>query len=110
MINQETAELFQKQEEEMSKEEREVREMARKEKKKADQKFLKECKCFVSFMEGREKEFEECKNYLEHYMFNLIQLGGPINTDFLAGVRLTLEMFEELPIKWGNTFARLGKE
>ena len=43
-------------------------------------------------------------------MFQAIQLGGVINSDFLAGIRMGLEMFEELPGKWDNTFARLGQE
>ena len=72
----------------------EVRAKAEMEKRKANEKFLKEARCFKDFMMGKEKEYGECKAFLQRYMFELIQLGGQINTDFLAGMRMVIEMFE----------------
>lgn len=79
-------------------------------KRKADEKFLNECKCFKDFSLGREKELKECADYIAKYMFRCVQLGGVVTTDFVAGVRMCLEMFEELPGKWDRTFEALGKE
>ena len=87
----------------------EVRVKAELEKRKEYEKFLKEAKCFKDFMMGKEKEYAECKAFLQRYMFELIQLSGPINTDFLAGMRMVIEMFEELPSKWDRTFEKLDK-
>ena len=89
---------------------RKAREEGLRAKRKADEKFLNECKCFKDFMLGKEKEFEVCKDYIIKYIFQTVQLGGVINSDFIAGIRMCLEMFEELPGKWDDTFARLGQE
>lgn len=110
MINAETASAFAQDINEMTEEQKQQYELLRAEKRKADEKFLKECKCFKDLSFGREKELAECRKFIEHYTFNLVQLGGAVNSDFLAGMRMTLEMFEELPAKWDNTFARVGKE
>ena len=107
MANAETAQMF---EEAQSKAGAEARAKAQAEKKEAYKKFLVECRCFKDFMTGKEKEFAQCKEYIQKYMFNLCQLGGAINVDFIAGVRMAVEMFEELPGKWDNTFAELDKE
>lgn len=88
----------------------EARAKALAEKRKADEKFLNECKCFKDLMIGKEAEFAKCKEYIIKYIFNTVQLGGVINSDFIAGIRMCLEMLEELPTKWDNTFIRLGKE
>lgn len=109
MINVETANAFDDVEN-MSDEERKYRQELLAEKRRADEKFLNECKCFKDLIMGREKELAECRKFIEHYVFNLVQLGGAVNSDFLAGMRMAIEMFEELPAKWDNTFARLGKE
>lgn len=106
-MNEEMATMFANAE---SDEAQKVREEALKEKRRADEKFLNECKCFKDFMLGREKEFAQCKDYIIKYIFSTVQLGGVINSDFIAGIRMALEMLEELPGKWDNTFARLGEE
>lgn len=103
-MNAETAQMFSDDVDTNS-----IREKAELEKRREYEKFLKEAKCFKDFMLGKEKEYAECKAFLQKYMFNLIQLGGQINTDFLAGMRMVIEMFEELPIKWNNTFEKYGK-
>ena len=54
--------------------------------------------------------FEECKEYLIHYIYRLIQANGQLDTNFLAGMRLVIEIFEELPGKYDTTVANLGKE
>lgn len=109
-MNEEMSTMFAQEEKAEDEAVRKAREEALAEKRKADEKFLNECKCFKDFKMGKEKEFAQCKDYIIKYMFNLVQLGGAINSDFIAGVRLCLEMFEELPLKWDNTFARLGQE
>lgn len=106
-MNEEMATMFANAE---SDEAQKAREEALKEKRRADEKFLNECKCFKDFMMGREKEFAQCKDYIIKYIFQTVHLGGVINSDFIAGIRMALEMLEELPGKWDNTFARLGEE
>lgn len=106
-MNEEMATMFANAE---SDEAQKAREEALKEKRRADEKFLNECKCFKDFMMGKEKEFAQCKDYIIKYIFSTVQLGGVINSDFIAGIRMALEMLEELPGKWDNTFARLGEE
>ena len=106
MANAEVRNLF----EEGDKEIEEAKKKALEEKRQADVKFLKECKCFKDLITGREKEFEECKEYIIHYIYRLIQANGQLNTDFFAGMRLVLEIFEELPGKYDYTVANLGKE
>lgn len=109
-MNEEMREMF----EEATTEENEAVARAREEallaKRKADEKFLRECKCFKDFSMGKEKELKECGDYIAKYMFRCVQLGGVVTTDFVAGVRMCLEMFEELPGKWDRTFEALGKE
>ena len=107
MANVEEAQMFETKESEAA---AEARAKANAEKKEAYKKFLVECRCFKDFMMGKEKEFAQCKEYIQKYMFNLCQLGGAINVDFIAGVRMAVEMFEELPGKWDKTFAELGQE
>lgn len=109
-MNEEIAQMFEADTVAQNKAAEEARAKALIEKRKADEKFLNECKCFKDLLLGKEKEFKDCKDYIVHYMFNLMQLGGPINADFVAGVRMCLEMLEELPGKWDNTFSRLGQE
>lgn len=109
-MNEEMSQMFAQATDEQSEVEREIRAKAKREKREANEKFLNECKCFKDLLLGKEKEFKDCKDYIVHYMFNLMQLGGPINADFVAGVRMCLEMLEELPGKWDNTFENLGKE
>lgn len=109
-MNEEIAQMFKADADMISQEAQEAKAKALAEKRKVDEKFLNECKCFKDLLLGKEKEFKECKDYIVHYMFNLMQLGGPINADFVSGVRMCLEMLEELPGKWDNTFERLGKE
>lgn len=109
-MNEEIAQMFQADAELANQEAEEAKRKAEHEKRKANEKFLNECKCFKDLLLGKEKEFAECKDYIIKYMFNLIQLGGPINADFVAGVRMCLEMLEELPGKWDRTFENLGKE
>ncbi len=109
-MNEEMSTMFAQETNAEAEEVRKAREIALAEKRKADEKFLNECKCFKDFMMGREAEFAKCKDYIIKYMFQAVQLGGVINSDFLAGIRMGLEMFEELPGKWDNTFARLGQE
>lgn len=107
MSNVETAQMF-AEAEEQAKAEAQAKALA--EKKEAYRKFLTECRCFKDFMMGKEKEFAQCKSYIQKYMFELVQLGGAINSDFLAGMRMAVEMFEELPLKWDRTFAEMDKE
>lgn len=109
-MNEEMAQMFENATAVENEEIAEVKRKAVLEKRKANEKFLNECKCFKDLLLGKEKEFKECKDYIVNYMFNLIQLGGPINADFVAGVRMCLEMLEELPGKWDRTFENLGKE
>ena len=109
-MNEEMSTMFANEENVEAEEVRKAREKALAEKRKADEKFLNECKCFKDFMMGKEEEFAKCKDYIIKYIFQTVQLGGAINADFIAGIRLCLEMLEELPGKWDNTFARLGQE
>ena len=109
-MNEEMSTMFANEENAEAEEVRIARERALAEKRKADEKFLNECKCFKDFMMGKEEEFAKCKDYIIKYIFQTVQLGGVINADFIAGIRLCLEMLEELPGKWDNTFARLGQE
>ena len=95
---------------ELEKEAEKARKLAIEEKKQADIKFARECKCFKDLIVGREREFEECKEYLIHYIYRLIQANGQLDTNFLAGMRLVIEIFEELPGKYDTTVANLGKE
>lgn len=109
-MNEEMNTMFANEMNAESEEAKKAREIALAEKRKADEKFLNECKCFKDFMMGKEKEFAQCKDYIIKYIFSTVQLGGVINSDFIAGIRMALEMLEELPGKWDNTFARLGQE
>lgn len=109
-MNEEISQMFAEAETAEQQKDLELRRKASLEKRKANEKFLNECKCFKDLLLGKEKEFAECKDYIIKYMFGLIQLGGPINADFVAGVRMCLEMLEELPGKWDRTFENLGKE
>lgn len=109
-MNEEIAQMFKADADLVTKEAEETKRKAELEKRKANEKFLNECRCFKDLLLGKEKEFEACKDYIVKYMFNLMQLGGPINADFVAGVRMCLEMLEELPGKWDRTFENLGKE
>lgn len=108
-MNEEMSTMFAQEEKAESEEVRKAREDALRAKRKADEKFLNECKCFKDFMLGKEREFQACKDYMIKYIFSTVQLGGVITTDFVAGIRMALEMFEELPGKWDDTFARLGE-
>ena len=108
-MNEEMGTMFTNEENAEAEEVRKARERALAEKRKADEKFLNECKCFKDFMMGKEEEFAKCKDYIIKYIFQTVQIGGVINADFIAGIRLCLEMLEELPGKWDNTFARLGQ-
>lgn len=109
-MNEEMSTMFAEEVRTESEEAKKAREEGMRAKRQADEKFLNECKCFKDFMMGKEAEFAKCKDYIIKYIFQTIQLGGVINSDFVAGIRLCLEMFEELPGKWDNTFARLGQE
>lgn len=109
-MNEEMSTMFAEETRAESKEAQEIRERALIEKRRADEKFLNECKCFKDFMMGKEKEFAQCKDYIIKYIFQTVQLGGVINSDFIAGIRMALEMLEELPGKWDDTFSRLGQE
>ena len=109
-MNEEMSTMFAHETNAESEEARKAREKALAEKRKADEKFLNECKCFKDFMMGKETEFAKCKDYIIKYIFQTVQLGGVINSDFIAGIRMALEMLEELPGKWDDTFARLGQE
>ena len=88
----------------------EARRKALAEKRKADEKFLTDCRCFKELLMGKDKEWDECKKYIASYMFKMPQLGGHITADFMAGIRFTVEMLDELPGKWNKTFEQLGKE
>ena len=109
-MNEEMSTMFAQEERAESEEAQKAREAGLRAKRQADEKFLNECKCFKDFMMGKEKEFAQCKDYIIKYIFNTVQLGGVINADFIAGIRMCLEMLEELPGKWDDTFARLGED
>lgn len=109
-MNEEMREMFEEANVAENEEVRKAREEGLRAKRKADEKFLSECKCFKDFMMGKEKEFKVCADYIAKYMFRTVQLGGVVTADFLAGVRMCLEMFEELPGKWDRAFEELGKE
>ena len=106
-MNEEMSQMFS---EDLKAEAEKARQAGLAEKRKADEKFLNECKCFKDFMMGKESEFARCRDYIIKYIFQTVQLGGVINADFIAGIRMCLEMFEELPGKWDDTFARLGED
>lgn len=82
---------------------------AQSEKRKADEKFLKQTKCFKDLLIGREEIYEDCKDYLIKYFFSNVDFGKPITADFLIGARYVLDMFTEISEKWGETFKELGE-
>lgn len=109
MNNAETAQMYAGDVETENAEMTEALELAKREKQKAREKFLKDAKCFKDLSVNAGDDLNKCIEYGEKYIYRLIQTGGPLTIDFLAGMRTVLEMFAELPEKWDNTLQSYNK-
>jgi hypothetical protein len=83
---------------------------AKEAKRKADEKFLREGKCWFDLFNGKEKELEDLRTYMGKWCMERVCMGEGvgITKDFMAGIRLFLEMMESYPIEYKAIATRLG--
>lgn len=83
---------------------------AKEAKRKADEAFLKDGKCWYNLFNGKEEDLANLKTYMGKWCMDRVCLGENVGLtkDFIAGVRMLLEMMESYPKEYAEIMTRNG--